>query len=125
MRAFAATVLALVFLDELAVMAAYGVWSWRAGGDLRWLLVVLAPLVAMLVWFLFASPKARHGGGLVRPVVKVLVFGLGSAALWVVGEPGWAIALLVGSVVVNGLAQTPPVLLLLRELEAQDGRRSS
>lgn len=125
MRAYALTVLALVFVDELAVMAAYAAWGWQAGGAGRWLLVVLAPLVAMLVWFLFASPKARYGGGLVRPVVKVIVFGLGTAALWSVGEPGWAVALLVGSVVVNGLAQTPPVLRVLRELEAQDVRRSS
>ncbi|GGO88030.1 hypothetical protein GCM10011584_14070 [Nocardioides phosphati] len=125
MRAFALTVLALVFLDELAAMAAFGVWGWQVGGDLRWLLAVLAPLGAMLTWFFLASPKARYGGGLVRPVAKVIVFGLASVALWSVGEHGWAAALLVGSVVVNTLAQTPPVLRVLRELETQDARRTT
>lgn len=125
MRGFALTVLLLVFLDELAVMAAFGAWGWHTDGGLRWLLVVLAPVAAMLVWFFFASPKARYGGRLVRPVVKVIVFGLGSTALWSIGAHGWALALLLGSLVVNALAQTPPVLGVLHELEAQAGRRSS
>ena len=83
--AFGWTVLALVFLDELLAMAAFGVWGWSASP--RWLLVWLLPLLAMLAWFLFASPKARYGGPLVRPVVKVLVFGLASLALWDAGHP--------------------------------------
>ena len=52
------TFLALVFLDQLLARwpapACYG-WSTSA----RWLLVWLLPLVGMLAWFLFASPKAR------------------------------------------------------------------
>ncbi len=70
----------------------------------------------MLVWFFFASPKARYGGPLVRPVVKVLVFGLACVALWDVGRPGWAIALLVFSVVVNALAQIPSIRRLAEEV---------
>jgi hypothetical protein len=50
------SVLALVFLDELLVMAALAVWGADAGG---WLLAVAAVLAGVLVWFLFASPKAR------------------------------------------------------------------
>ena len=42
-------------------------------------------------------------------MVKVLVFGLASWALWDAGHHGWAIALLVFSVVVNGLAMLPRV----------------
>lgn len=99
-------VLALVFLDELLAMAAYGVWGWQASP--AWLLVWLLPLLAMLAWFFFASPKAAYGGPVVRPVVKVIVFGLGSAALWDAGHPGWAVAFLVFSVVINGLAMSPP-----------------
>jgi hypothetical protein len=41
----------------------------------------------------------------VRPLVKVLVFGLASAGLWAAGHPSAAVALLVFSVVVNALAQ--------------------
>ena len=61
-----------------------------------------------------ASPKARFGGGFRRPVVKVLVFGLASWALWDAGHHGWAIALLVFSVVVNGLAAMPRVAEVAR-----------
>jgi hypothetical protein len=63
----------------------------------------------MTAWWLFASPKARFGSGGRRVVVKVLVFGLASLALWDAGHHGWAIALLVFSVVVNGLALLPGV----------------
>src|SRR6476620_7901363 len=111
-------VLALVFVDELLAMAAFGVWGWQASP--RWLLVWLLPLLAMAAWFLLASPKARYGGPVARPVTKVVVFGLASLALWSAGRPGWALALLVFSVVVNGLAQLPGV----RALTAPPGPRS-
>jgi hypothetical protein len=105
---FAWAVLALVFVDEVAAMAAFGVWGWQVGTP-RWLLVVLLPLVAMTAWWLFASPKARYGSGGRREVVKVLVFGLASLALWDAGHRGWAGALLAFSVVVNALALLPTV----------------
>lgn len=108
MQGFAWGVLSLVFLDELAAMAAFGVWGWQVGSP-RWLLVVVLPLLAMTVWWLFASPKARFGSGGRREVAKVLVFGLASVALWDAGHPGWAVALLVFSVVVNGLAMLPSI----------------
>jgi len=107
-QGFAWGVLSLVFLDELAAMAAFGVWGWQVGSP-RWLLVVVLPLLAMTVWWLFASPKARFGSGGRREVAKVLVFGLASVALWDAGHPGWAVALLVFSVVVNGLALLPSI----------------
>jgi hypothetical protein len=106
MTGLAWTVLALVFVDELLAMTAAGVWGAHVGD---WPLAVGMPLLTMLVWFLFASPKARYGGAVVRPVVKVLVFGLASAGLWAAGHHGAAIALLVFSVIVNGLAQLPPI----------------
>lgn len=113
MVAFGWFVLALVFLDELLVMAAFGVWGWSASPG--WLLVWLLPLAAMAVWFVFASPKAPYGGPVVRPAVKVLVFGLASLALWDAGQPGWAVALLVFSIVVNGLAALPGIQGLVPE----------
>jgi hypothetical protein len=112
---FGWVVLALVFVDELLAMAAYGVWGWQVGTP-RWLLVVVLPLLAMIAWALFASPKARLGGGLRRPVAKVIVFGLASLALWDAGHHGWAIALLVFSVAVNAVAQVPRI--------AEVGRRT-
>jgi uncharacterized protein DUF2568 len=105
--AFGWTVLALVFLDELLAVAAFGVWGWSASP--RWLLVWLAPLLAVAAWSAFASPKAPYGGPLVRPVVKTLVFGLASLGLWSAGHPALATTLLVFSVVVNGLAMLPTI----------------
>jgi hypothetical protein len=100
------TVLALVFLDELLAITAGWVWGQHAGGVV---LGVLAAVAVVVVWFLFASPKARFGGPVVRPVVKVIVFGLGSAALWAAGHHAWALFFLAYSVVVNALAQLPSV----------------
>jgi hypothetical protein len=40
----------------------------------------------------------------IRPVARVLVFGLATLALWDADHPLWALALLIFSVVVNGLA---------------------
>jgi hypothetical protein len=106
-------VLALVFVDELLAMAAFGVWGWEVGSP-RWLLVVVLPLLAMTVWWLFASPQAAWGGGIRRPVAKVLVFGLATWALWDAGAHGWAVAFLVFSVVVNGVAAVPPIAQVAR-----------
>jgi hypothetical protein len=106
------SVLTLVFVDELLAVAAFGVWGWQQ--DLRWLWVWVLPLVAMTAWFLFASPKAQYGGPLRRPAVKVVVFGLAALALWDAGHPGWALALVVFSVVVNALAQIPAIAALAK-----------
>ncbi|MDR6863336.1 DUF2568 domain-containing protein [Phycicoccus sp. 3266] len=114
MAALGWLVLALVFLDEVLAAVAAGVWGSYAGG---WSLAVLAPVLVVAVWWAFASPRARWGGPVVRPAVKVLVFGLASLGLWVAGHHGWAVALLVFSVVVNGLAQLPSVRGLVTEQE--------
>ena len=114
MVGFAWAVLALVFLDELAAMAAFGVWGWQVGSP-RALLVVVLPLAAMTVWWLFASPRARYGDRGRREVAKVLVFGLACVALWDAGHHGAAAFLLVFSVVVNGIALHPRI----REVAAQ------
>ena len=115
MTGFAWTVLALVFLDELLAMAAYGVWGWQVGTP-RALLVVLLPLLAMAVWWLFASPKARFGSHGRREVAKVLVLGLAGVALWDAGHHSWAVAFLVFSVVVNGLFQLPGIKLVAQQV---------
>jgi hypothetical protein len=106
------TVLSLVFLDELLAVAAAAVWGDHAGN--AWLAVAMAALV-MLGWFLFASPRARFGGRVVRPVTKVLVFGLASAGLWAAGRHALAVALLVFSVLVNAAAQLPSVRVLVQD----------
>jgi len=103
-------VLALVFVDEVLAAVAGGVAAghyWGVTG------AVLAPLAVVAVWWTLASPKAPFGGPVVRPVTKVLVFGLASLGLWAAGHHGWAVALLVFSVVVNAAAQLPSVRSLV------------
>jgi hypothetical protein len=108
MVAFAWGVLVLVFLDEVVATLAFGVWGWQVGSP-RWLLVVALPLAAMIAWGLFASPKAPFAGGGRRDVVKVVVYALATWALWDAGHHPWAVAFLVFSVVINGLARVPGV----------------
>ena len=81
-------VLGLVFLDERAGRSA------STGGR---------PLAAVCVR-LARVPRLRSGGG--PPFV---VFGLASWGLWAAGHHSWAVALLVFSDVVNGLAQLPSI----------------
>ena len=106
------SVLFLVFVDELLAVAAAAVWGGYAGGPV---LAILTGLLTVVVWFLFASPKARFGGPVVRPVTKVLVFSLASAGLWASGHHTAGVALFVFSVVVNGLAQLPSVRVLVED----------
>ncbi|RNM13755.1 DUF2568 domain-containing protein [Nocardioides pocheonensis] len=106
------TVLLLVFLDELLAIAAAAVWGAHVANV--WL-AIAAGLLTVVVWFLFASPKARFGGPVVRPVTKVLVFTLTSAGLWASGHHALAIAFFVFSVVINALAQLPSVRVLIQD----------
>jgi hypothetical protein len=106
------SVLLLVFIDELLAIAAAAVWGNHVANV--WLALGMAALT-VLVWFLFASPKARFGGRTVRPVTKVLVFTLASAGLWASGHHALAVGLFVFSAVVNGLAQLPSVKVLVQD----------
>lgn len=103
------TVLALVFVDEVLAAVAGGV-----GGAHAWGVVggVLGPGAVVAVWWAFASPRAPWGTPVVRPVVKVLVFGLACLGLWLAWHHGWALALLVFSLAVNAAAQLPSVRAL-------------
>jgi len=103
-------VLTLVFVDEVLAAAAAGVAGHAAAGVPG---AVVAPVWVVAVWWAFASPKARWGGPVVRPLVKVLVFVGACAGLWWAGHEAWAVGLLVFSVVVNALAQLPSVRALV------------
>lgn len=102
-------VLAALFLVELLAVAAAFVWGrWAAG---LWL-GLLAAAAVVVVWGLFASPKARYGRGAVRPVTKVLVFGLTAAGLAVSGHAVLAAWFVGVVVVVHVLAALPSVRAL-------------
>jgi hypothetical protein len=100
------TVLALVFLDELLATAAAYAWGQHVSGVL---LGVVTALAVVAVWSQFASPKARFGGPVVRPAVKVLVFTLASVGLLVTGHVVLGVELLAFSAAVNASAQVPAI----------------
>lgn len=112
MAIFGWSVLFLVFVDELLAISAAATWGEYQSGTL---LSVAAGLAVVVVWFLFASPKARYGGRWMRPVVKVLVFSLASLGLWVSGHETLAIAYFAFSVAINALAQLPSIKVLVTD----------
>lgn len=81
--------LGLAFLLELAALAAFCWWGFHVSGA-NWLNVVLgigAPVVAAIVWGLFAAPRAKYRLSTVSTfAVKVIVFGAASAALIASGQ---------------------------------------
>ncbi|MFN8194567.1 MAG: DUF2568 domain-containing protein [Nocardioidaceae bacterium] len=97
-------VLAGVFGAELLAIAAAAVWG--AWADGLWLALVAAGLV-VVVWGLFASPRAPYAPGPVRPVTKVLVFRLAAVGLWVSGHPVLAACFVVFVLAVHALARLP------------------
>lgn len=112
MAIFGWTVLFAVFVDELLAISAAVTWGQYQGGVG---LAVAAGVAVVVLWYLFASPKARYGGRWVRPVVKVLVFTLASAGLWASGHHTLAIAYFAFSVAVNALAQLPSIRALVTD----------
>ncbi|MFD6533983.1 YrdB family protein [Streptomyces sp. NPDC060184] len=75
----------LAFFVEVVALVAFARWGWHASGNavLRIVLAVGLPVVAAVVWGMFASPKARYTlpvAGVVA--VKVLVFVCAVAALY-------------------------------------------
>lgn len=104
-------ILLLVFVDEVLALVALGYWGWHL--DPGWLWVWLLPLAGSQAWFWFASPQARWGHPLGRPLVKLLVFGFATYGLWDTGHPTEAAAFFVFSVAINALAQIPAVSSLV------------
>ncbi|MFD3429036.1 YrdB family protein [Nocardia fluminea] len=100
--------LAVRFLLELIAITSFGVFGWRAfDSPWRYLLVVVLPVAAAVLWGTFAVPDdpSRSGGAPVPvpgPVRLGVEFGVlfgGAAALWGAGLPRWALvsaAVLVG-----------------------------
>jgi len=77
----------LAFLLELVALAALGYWGFKAGPGVpaKVALAVGAPLLAAIAWGLFASPRATITLPLMGVlVVKALVFGSATLALYAV-----------------------------------------
>ncbi|WP_392672229.1 YrdB family protein [Streptomyces sp. LN785] len=98
----------LAFAVELAALGCLSWWGFTTGDGVaaRWLLGIGAPAVAIVLWGLFAAPRARIRLPLWGVLlVKAVVLGGGVYALYRVGHP--VAASVAGAVVVanTGLAE--------------------
>ncbi|MED1954259.1 YrdB family protein [Brevibacillus centrosporus] len=82
--------LLLVFLSEVAAIIAYGYWGFQFHSStwVKWALGIGIPVVVIVVWGLFLSPKASvEFPQALRIGMKVMVFGFAAAALYAAGRP--------------------------------------
>lgn len=107
MRALLVVHAVLAFSLELAMLAALGLFGFRAV-DGPWLNIVLAILLAAIaigLWAYFAAPKSATRLGMPALLIfKVAMFGAGALALWLAGEGGWAIVFAVLAAIDLGVA---------------------
>ncbi|HEY4570046.1 MAG TPA: YrdB family protein [Kribbella sp.] len=89
--------LLLAFVVELVALGIFAWWGWSAADStvLRLVLAVGLPLLAAVLWGLYAAPTAKRGTPTIRWVVKIVVFGLAGAALWSLGHPLLAVVFVV------------------------------
>ena len=101
--------LALAFAAELAALAALGHWGFVTGGSTlgRVLLGTGTPVVAAVLWGVFAAPQAPVRSAVLALAVKLLVFGSGVLALVATGHPRLAVALTVVAVLSSVLSSPP------------------
>jgi len=107
-------VLGLVFLGEALTISAFADWGWHNGGDWKWLLAVGLAALTMIGWWMFASPQAKLGEGLLRDVLKLGMIVVATAALWHSGHETGACIFLAFNAVANALAQIPSIKVLAR-----------
>ena len=97
---------------ELAALAVLGRGGWQLGGStaVRLLLAVGLPIVAAVLWSLFAAPRAVVPSAAGRLAVQVLVFGTAAGFLAWAATPRWGAAF-AAVVAVNlvAAAALPPV----------------
>jgi Protein of unknown function (DUF2568) len=107
MESLKAMNLALKFLLELAAVAAFAYWGAKTGhGVLAVMLAIVAPMVAIVLWGVFAAPRSdRRLAAKARIPFELAVFGLAVAALAAVGSDVAALVLAV-AVVVNAVLMT-------------------
>jgi hypothetical protein len=86
--------LALKFLLELAAFASLAYWGWHVGNTVTGVvLAIAAPVAAIVVWGLFAAPRATRRLPLRwRAPLELGVFALAAIALFAAGQPALAVA---------------------------------
>ena len=100
---------ALAFLVELAALGALAWWGFSTGSGVaaRLLLGLGAPAVAIVLWGMFAAPRARFRPPLAGVLlVKAVVLGAGVYAVHAVGHPVAAVVFAAVVVVNTALVET-------------------
>ena len=87
--------LLVAFLIELAMLAAFAYGGW-VGPEPMWLKVVLAvglPALAIVLWAVWAAPKAgkRRLNEPALSIFKVLIFAAATFVLWASGQGTFAV----------------------------------
>lgn len=93
----------LAFLLELAALTALGYWGYCTGSNTVTSLLfgIGIPLIAAILWGLFAAPRAKYPHPLLKIVVKAFVFG--AAFLALLDKDQTLLALLFGVLVISNL----------------------
>jgi hypothetical protein len=104
----------VAFASELAALAAlaFGGWSLPASTAVRMLAAVGAPLVAAVLWGLFAAPQAPVHVAVLAVVTKVVVYGSAVLVLAASGHPRLAAVLAVAAVLGSVLSGAPSALVM-------------
>ena len=95
------------FLCELAMLAALAFWGYVVGdGVWAWLLGILAPVVAAVIWGTFVAPRAKLPvPAPVRVAIELVLYGAAAAGLAAAGQPLAAVVLGVAGLATSLLNQ--------------------
>ena len=111
------------FLLELSALLAMGIWGWHQSESwLRFLLALVIPLIAAVVWGTFAVPNdpSRSGAapiavpGILRLVIEAAIFIVAVWALYDVGftRISWGLGIIVA---IHYLVSYDRLLWLIRQ----------
>ena len=82
--------LALAFALELAMLAAFALAGWTATPILwlRLILTIALPGIAIVMWAIWAAPKAKKRRLKPAPLLlfKLIIFGFATLAWWLAGQ---------------------------------------
>ncbi|MEV5647621.1 YrdB family protein [Nocardia sp. NPDC052254] len=89
--------LSLAFVMELAALAALALWGWKVADAtaIKVVSAIGAPLIAAVLWGLFAAPQAAFDIPVLAIVTKAVVFASAAAALWNIGYSVTAVVFVV------------------------------
>lgn len=87
--------LSLLFLAELLAWAGWArIGHVLIGGGLvGWIAAILTFGAVTAVWAVTASPRATHGGPVITPLVKTIVYAVGVLTWWLAGPRPLAVVL--------------------------------